>query len=76
MRTFLLTLSAACLLAASASAQTETPAPTTPATDAKPAPSVDKLVCVDPDLDSSSHLRPRRICHTQAEWDKLQSKGR
>jgi hypothetical protein len=83
MRTLLLALSAACLLVASASAQTETsPQPAAAdvkpmPTDAKPSSPDDKqVVCIDQDLTSYSRLQPRRICHTKEEWNKLAGKGK
>ena len=76
MRMLFLALFAACLLADSASAQTGSPAQA-PTTDAKPAPSDDKqLICVDQDPGSGTRLAPRRVCHTQEQWNKLRGKSR
>ena len=69
-----LSLLAVCVTSVAAMAQTNTaPATTPPAATEVPAAKADdqKMICVEQDTDTASRLRPKRLCHTREEWNKL-----
>jgi|GEM_PF-6933989 hypothetical protein len=74
MRFFSLWLPAICLSSVAAMAQTNVaPATAPPAAGDVPVTKADdqKMICVEQDTGTASRLRPKRVCHTRQEWDKL-----
>jgi len=75
-RPILLALGAAALAATAALSQTPAPAaPEGGGTGTKASDSTTKMVCRS-EGDSSSRLRGRRVCATQAEWDEQRRSSR
>ncbi len=69
-----ISLLAVCLSSVAALAQTNTtPVTAPPAASEAPAAKTDdqKMICVEQDTDTASRLRPKRLCHTREEWNKL-----